>query len=179
MKLRIKVKRINKTLDLPKVIHKGDWIDLRASRKVTLQGPQAGTLKYHEVNGEKVGHRDVEFDYDKIPLGVAIGLPMGLEAHVLPRSSTFSKFGIMMSNSEGIVDYTYQGDNDEWMFPAVAFRDTTIEMGDRICQFRIQLSQKATLYQKLMWLLSSGIEIVEVEHLGKPNRGGLGSTGIR
>ena len=51
--------------------------------------------------------------------------------------------------------------------------------GDRICQFRIQLSQKATMWQKIKWLLSSGIELVEVDDLGNENRLGFGSTGIK
>jgi hypothetical protein len=32
--------------------------------------------------------------------------------------------------------------------------------------------------QKLKWLFTSGIELVEVESLGGENRYGLGSTGI-
>jgi len=58
-------------------------------------------------------------------------------------------------------------------------RETTIEAGDRICQFRIQLSQKATMWQKIKWLFSSGVELVQVDDLGDNNRGGLGSTGIK
>ena len=58
-------------------------------------------------------------------------------------------------------------------------RETTIEAGDRICQFRIQLSQKATMWQKIKWLLSSGIELVEVDDLGDDNRGGFGTSGIK
>ena len=68
--------------------------------------------------------------------------------------------------------------NDEWKFNALAFRNTTINEGTRIAQFRIQLSQKATVWQKIKWLLSSGIKIVEVDHLNDENRGGIGSTGI-
>lgn len=49
--------------------------------------------------------------------------------------------------------------------------------GDRICQFRIQLSQKATVWQKLRWLFSSGIKFVKVDDLGGTDRGGFGSTG--
>lgn len=177
MKLEIKVKKINKHIDLPEVIKKGDWIDLRASESVTMYAPQAGTLKRHKVDGEEQSHRDVEFDFKLIPLGVAMQLPKGFEAVVLARSSTPSKFGIITANSEGVIDNTYCGDNDEWKYPALAIRDTTINMGDRICQFRIQLSQKATFWQKLKWFLSSGVKVVEVEQLDGTNRGGIGSTG--
>ncbi len=179
MKTVIKVKRINKNLELPQIIDKGDWIDLRASETVSLQAPQAGTLKRHKLEGVEVSHRDVEIDFSLIPLGVAMQLPKGFEAVVLARSSTPKKFGIITANSEGVIDNSYCGDNDEWKFPALAIRDTVINEGDRICQFRIQLSQKATLWQKVKWLFSSGIEIVEVDSLDNNNRDGFGSTGVK
>lgn len=178
MKLKIKVKRTNIFLDLPEVIEKGDWIDLRASENVIMHAPKANTLKRHKVDGKEKSHRDVEFDFKLISLGVAMQLPKGFEAVVLARSSTPKKFGIMTSNSEGVIDNSYCGNNDEWKYPAIALRDTIIHEGDRICQFRIQLSQKATFWQKLKWLLSSGIKIVEVESLDGADRGGIGSTGV-
>lgn len=179
MKLKIKVKRINKNIPLPEVIDKGDWIDLRAAETVTLNAPQANILKRHKVKGVEERHRDVEFDSRLIRLGVAMQLPKGFEAVALSRSSTYKNFGVILGNSEGVIDQPYCGDNDEWRFNAIAFRDTTINEGDRICQFRIQLSQKATMWQKIKWLLSSGIEIVEVDELGNPDREGIGITGIK
>lgn len=124
------------------VIANGDWIDLRAAEDVTLKA----------------------FEFCYIPLGVAVELPKGNEALIVPRSSTFKKYGVMMANSIGVVDESYKGDNDEWHFPAVALRDTFIPKGDRICQFRIIRHQPI-------------ITIKEVETLGNPDRGGLGSTG--
>lgn len=179
MKLKIKVKRINKNIALPEVTEKGDWIDLRASETVTLNAPQANVLKRHKVNGAEERHRDVEFDSKLIRLGVAMQLPKGFEAVALSRSSTYKNFGVILGNSEGVIDQPYCGDNDEWRYNAIAFRDTTINEGDRICQFRIQLSQKATMWQKIKWLLSSGVEIVEVDELDNPDRGGIGITGIK
>jgi dUTP pyrophosphatase len=179
MKLKIKVKRINKNITLPEVIEGGDWIDLKASETVTLKAPQAGVLKRHRGKDAEESHRDVTFDMTLIPLGVAIELPKGFEAVVLARSSTPKKFGVITANSEGVIDNTYCGNNDEWKYPALAIKDTTINEGDRICQFRIQLSQKATVWQKLKWLLSSGVKIVEVESLSGANRNGFGSTGVK
>ena len=179
MKLKIKVKRINKNIALPEVTEKGDWIDLRASETVTLNAPQANVLKRHKVNGAEERHRDVEFDSKLIRLGVAMQLPKGFEAVALSRSSTYKNFGVILGNSEGVIDQPYCGDNDEWRYNAIAFRDTTINEGDRICQFRIQLSQKATMWQKIKWLLSSGVEIVEVDELDNPDRRGIGITGIK
>lgn len=72
---------------------------------------------------------------------------------------------------------SYCGEKDVWGFPALAIGDASISKGDRICQFRIELSQKATVWQKLKWLFCSGIEIVTVDKLYNPARGGFGSTG--
>lgn len=178
-KLKIKVKRINKNLPLPAIIDKGDWIDLRSSETVTLKAPKAGTLKRHTVNGVKESYRDVTFDTKLIKLGVAMELPAGCEAHVVSRSSTYGDFVMILANAKGIIDQPYKGDKDEWKYKAVAFGDTTIHEGDRICQFRVVLSQKATFWQKLKYFFSSGIEIVEVDSLDNPNRGGNGTTGIK
>jgi dUTP pyrophosphatase len=177
MKLNIKIKRLNKNLQLPLSINKGEWVDLRCSETTKFKAPQSGTLKTKRVEGEEARYRDVTFDTKYLPLGVAMKLPKGFEAHVLPRSSTPLGMGIMCANSQGIIDNTYSGNTDEWKFPALAIRDTTIKEGERICQFRIQLSQKATLWQKIKWLLCSGISIKEVEELDEESRGGFGSTG--
>lgn len=123
-------------------IHNGDWIDLRVAETVEL----------------KAG------EYRLLRLGVGMILPNGYEAHVVPRSSTPSKFGIMCANSIGIIDNSYCGDKDEWKFPAVAIRDTKIEKGDRIAQFRIVKNQPR-------------IRFKTVFHLKEISRGGIGSTG--
>ncbi len=123
---------------------RSDWIDLRAAADVTLK---AGEFRL-------------------IPLGVAMKLPEGYEAHVVPRSSTFKNFGIIQTNHFGIIDETYCGDGDQWYFPALAVRDTQIRINDRICQFRIMKHQPR-------------IHFEETEHLDGEDRGGFGSTGIR
>jgi dUTP pyrophosphatase len=101
-----------------------------------------------------------------IPLGVCMSLPFGYEGHVLPRSSTYKNFGITMANSEGIIDNVYRGNTDEWKFSAIAHRDTVIKKGDRICQFRIEEEMP-------------DVNIVEVDELKSPDRGGFGSTGTK
>ena len=123
---------------------KSDWIDLRAAERVELK---AGEFKL-------------------IHLGVAMQLPKGYEAHIAPRSSTFKNFGIIQANSVGVVDESYCGPNDWFYFPAIALRDTVIEVNDRICQFRIMEHQPT-------------IEFQEVDVLEGANRGGLGSTGTK
>jgi dUTP pyrophosphatase len=138
----INVKYFSSVLERIKTFSTGDWCDLRSAEDVTLK---AGEFKL-------------------IPLGVAMELPEGYEAHVVPRSSTFKYWGIIQTNHMGVIDESYKGDNDQWCMPVYATRDTTIHLNDRICQFRIVKHQPT-------------IQFKEVESLENPNRGGLGSTG--
>ena len=173
--MKIKVKLFGES-KLPQIIDKGDWIDLRSnSEDFEVCAPQACTQ--YTKNGYK--RRDVNFHTGMIELGVAMKLPKGFEAIVVPRSSTFNSFGIMCRNSFGVIDNTYCGDRDQWKFPFIAMRDGVIQKGERICQFRIQLSQKATPWQKIKWLFVKRIEFVQVANLDDESRGGFGSTGTK
>lgn len=164
---------------MPVIITNGDWIDLYTAEEIKLKAPQANKMHIRGKNKENTGERtrDVDFDFKLIPLGVAIKLPKGMEAYILPRSSTFKKYGLIQVNSKGVIDFTYSGENDEWKLPVIATRTVTIPKGTRICQFRIQLSQKATAWQKLKWLFSSAIKLQQVPTLNSDSRGGFGSTG--
>lgn len=173
MKLKIKVKVFENGF-MPTINENGDWIDLKAAESIKFHAPQSG-VQYQENNKK---YRDVEIPVAYIPLGVAMELPKGFEAIIASRSSGPKKLGLFIPNGEGIIDNSYNGNNDEWQYVASPMNNTTICRGDRVCQFRIQLSQKATMWQKLKWLFSSGIELVEVDNLENSNRGGLGSTGI-
>lgn len=121
---------------------KSDWIDLRAAKDMEI----------------KAG------EYAMIPLGVAMKLPEGYEAHLVPRSSTFKNYGLIQTNHMGVVDESYCGDNDQWHMPVYAIRDAVIHVNDRICQFRIMEHQPKIVFE-------------EVEALNAPDRGGFGSTG--
>lgn len=123
-------------------IKQGDWIDLRTAEDVTMEP------------GE----------YKLIKLGVCIKLPEGYEAIIAPRSSTYKNFGIIMTNSIGVIDESYCGDDDEWRFPAFACETTIIPKNTRICQFRIIEHQPK-------------LNFVTVDKMESENRGGLGSTG--
>ena len=141
--VNIKIKYFSDDIDkLTYIDGKSDWIDLRASEEVSL----------------KAG------EFCLIPLGVAMELPNGFEAHIVARSSTFKNFGVIHTNHCGSVDQSYCGDNDMWRFPALALRDTIIHKNDRICQFRIIRNQPEIIFD-------------EVEHLTGKDRGGFGSTG--
>ena len=140
--MKVYIKYFSKDVQPVEKLSKGDWIDLRAAEDVQM----------------KAG------EWRLIPLGVGMILPEGYEAHVAPRSSTFKNFGILVSNSFGIIDNSYCGEEDQWRLPVYAVRDTVIHLNDRICQFRILEKQP-------------DFDLVTVEHLREESRGGFGSTG--
>lgn len=171
-----KIKIVLKGVQAPEIINQGDWIDLRAAEDTFIQGPYSNPLRSKK---EGVNVRSVVINSAVISLGVAMELPKGYEAVVLPRSSAPGNFGVILANSQGVIDNSFNGDNDVWRFNAIALRDTTIHKGDRIAQFRIQLSQKASFWQKLKWLFSGCPKIEIVDTLGNEDRGGMGSTGVK
>ena len=141
--MNIKIKYFTDKIEKLRYIDgKSDWIDLRCAEEISMK------------KGE----------WKLIPLGVAMQLPKGYEAHIVPRSSTFKNFGIIQTNHCGVVDSSYCGDNDQWFMPVLAVRDTEIHVNDRICQFRIMENQPK-------------IEFEEAEHLDAADRGGFGTTG--
>ena len=144
--VNIKVRYLSDQIEKLEYIggEKSNWIDLRAAEEVELK---AGEFKL-------------------IPLGVAMQLPDGYEALVVPRSSTYKTWGIIQTNHVGVIDEKYCGDNDQWFFPAYALRDTEIKVNDRICQFRIMEHQPALSFEEVPQLLDA-------------DRGGIGSTGIQ
>ena len=169
MKLKIKIKLLPGGM-IPRLSEKGDWIDLYLKEDAKLEPAQAGTL----VGSSK---RDVSVKPLLIGLGLAMKLPKGFEAIVAFRSSAPKAFNAFIPNGIGIIDNSYQGEDDEWKLWVAPLSKVSMRKGERVCQFRIQLSQKATLWQKLKWLLSSGVELKEVQSLSGKNRGGIGSTG--
>jgi len=174
MKQTIKIKVLTPGC-APVILAKGDWIDLKSAADVDLLPPSAETLKKHSG----VRYRTVEFNTSMIPLGVAMKLPKGMEAIMVVRSSTHNKFAIMQTNSFGVIDQTYCGPNDEWKIKVIATGVCHIEKGDRICQFKIQPSQKATFWQKVKWLFSNGVKLEFVKYLNDCDRGGFGTTDIK
>ena len=122
----------------------GEWIDLYTAEDVYLK----------------------QFEFKIISLGVSMKMPEGCYAHIVPRSSAFKNFGVLMTNSMGVIENDYSGDGDVWGFPALAMRETIIPRGTRLCQFRLFKSAEP-------------VEFVQVEHLDGPDRGGFGSTGTK
>lgn len=126
----------------PVPVVNGEWVDLYTAEDVTLK----------------------PFEFKIISLGVSMQMPEGYYAHIVPRSSAYKNFGVLMTNSMGVIENDYNGDNDIWGFPALAIRDTVIPKGTRICQFRLFKSAEP-------------VKFVQVETLGNEDRGGFGSTG--
>lgn len=173
MKLKIKVKVLTEGCE-PVIISKGDLIDLRAAEDYEFSAPQAG-VQYQKGD---LKYRDVTFDEQVIKLGVAMEFPKGLMGKLKGRSSLTKNHGVVMSCS-GEMDNSYNGNDDEWLLRVFAIRKGTIKKHDRICQFEVVPSQKATFLQKLRWLLSSGVKIEIVDNLNNENRGNFGSSGVK
>lgn len=130
-----------------KMIAEGEWIDLYTCEDIML------------AQGESA----------LISLGIAMQLPDGWEANIVPRSSTFNKFGVIQTNHYGVIDTSYCGDNDIWKFGAYATRDTFIPKGSRICQFRLNRTMRA---------VAGDVQFNAVESLNNKDRGGFGTTGV-
>lgn len=144
----IYIKYFDKQMPRLEFREKSDWIDLRSIQDIDY----------------KLG------EHFLIPLGIAVRLPQGYEVHIAPRSSTYKHFGILQTNSPGIVDQSYCGDNDQWFMPVVALRDGEISKYDRVCQFRIMPTMSSQILNPYLYL-------TEVDMLQGENRGGYGSTG--
>lgn len=155
MKLKIKYHNQNCKLE-----QYGNWIDLKSSITTKIK----------------------KFENKLIPLGISMKLPKFYQANIVPRSSTYKKFGLIQANHYGVVDGPdnksdgYSGDNDIWMFNSIALINTEVNEGDRICQFEIRPTLNAPWYVKLKWLFVNKIKFIEVETLNSKNRGGFGST---
>lgn len=171
--MKIKIKETTEGC-MPEIIKVGDWIDLKTAEETHLFVPHARMLHKKKEEDKTERYRDVIFAYTLLDLGVAMQLPKGFEAILAPRSSTFKKFGVLQTNGIGIIDETYCGNDDIWRMPVIATRNAVIPKGTPIAQFKIQLSQKATIWQKIKWLFSSKIELVKVDNLEGENRGGFG-----
>ncbi len=141
--LELKVKYHDSELIKLEQVEGSDWIDLRSATDIEIE----------------------QFESKKISLGISIEIPIGFEAHIAPRSGTFDKYGIIMTNGLGIIDNKYKGNEDIWGMNVWAVRKTKINKNDRICQFRIIEKQPNLIFN-------------EVDDMNNENRGGWGSTGI-
>lgn len=128
--------------------------------------PSIGTIKGGDCvdlySAETVKLKKGEFAL--INLGISVELPEGYSADLLVRSSTFKTYKIIQTNSVGIIDESYCGDNDIWKLPVIAVEDTVIPKNERICQFRIVKKTPVVV-------------INTTDAFTNEDRGGFGSTG--
>lgn len=141
--MNIKIKYFNSEMPKLELIEgKSDWIDLRVSEDVEL----------------------LQGQFKLLPLGVAMELPLGYEAYVVPRSSTYKNYGLLQANSMGVIDESYKGNEDMWKLPVIASKNIRINKYDRVAQFRIQKKMPEVTFE-------------EVDFLDNEDRSGFGSTG--
>ncbi len=164
----VKIRKIRENSKLPEV-HNGCWADSYISKIGTVSPDEGGRYNYNEVVWfDENKHDTIHYSKDDVvivKLGFALQLPPNHELHLLPRSSTFEKTGLLLTNSMGIGDTSYCGDGDEYSCKFFATRAGEVSIGQRIVQIRIEES------------MTNKFAFVEVEHLGNPDRKGYGSTG--
>jgi len=114
--MRVKIKRIDKSLPLP--VYK-----------------TAGAVAFDLILRESAAVQPGESV--RIPCNVIVEIPEGYMLHVVPRSSfPFKKPGLIQGNHAGVIDQDYCGPNDELMFPVYNTTNQLIslERGETYCQ---------------------------------------------
>lgn len=154
--MKIRIKYFEGATKLKK-IEKGNWIDLYSNQDIFI----------------KLGENEM------IPLGFALELPKGWEGHVAPRSSTFKTWGLIQTNSIGIVDDTYIGDNDQWHMPVYCLQPRNVEIIDGCKQEGTWVKKGDKIGQFRIMEVMPQLEFEEVDCLGNGNRGGFGTTGSK
>lgn len=181
----INVKYFNKDMTKLNKTDKGDWIDLRCvggmfidtfntinddfGSPILKREVEKIPVEWEEGNfeGEKVKFfRYGKGDFMLLDLGVAQELPEGHEAYIAPRGSSYKNFTIIQTNSPGVVDEIYKGDNDKWFMPVLAMQDGFIIFNERVCQYRIQRKMEQ-------------VKLTPVDKLENEDRGGHGSSGTK
>lgn len=151
----LKIRYIDKDFPTLHMTEKGDWIDLKAAEDYTLKAGESALIN----------------------LGVAMKVPDDYEAWLAPRSGTFKKYGLIQTNSIGIIDNSYSGNNDIWRMPVLATVDTVVNKGDRLCQFRLVERMSRVFCKYPMDKCIDDLYIVETDQLDDTDRGGFGSSG--
>ena len=106
------------------------------------------------------------FERALIGTGIAIELPKGKAAFVLPRSGLAIKQGLSLVNAPGLIDSNYRGEIKAIVINLDPQESIEIRPGDRIAQ--------------LVVMDVDAIDFTVVEELGNSERGqgGFGSSGI-
>lgn len=143
-------------------------------------GPQSRQFKMYDENNSEMNHLAYQINPSDsvhtiikpkcralIPTGIIFDIPSGYSVRVHIRSSVAVKKGLVLANSEGVVDSDYI---NELLIPVYNYSNTLvkIEHNERIAQAEIVQSVNS----RLMLTIDKPVQ--------KTNRvGGLGSTGIQ
>jgi dUTP pyrophosphatase len=130
--------------ELPVPAHPGDaGLDVRAASAHELQPGQRAT----------------------VDTGIAIALPVGYAAYVLPRSGLAARHGITVLNAPGTIDAGYRGEIRVTLLNTDSSETFRVRPGDRIAQLVVQPVH--------------AVAFIEVQQLPGSARGerGHGSTG--
>ncbi len=123
--MKIKIKRIDKSLPIPEYKTEGA-VAFDLSSRIDI-----------EIGPGEIGY---------IPLNVVVKVPKGNFLLLAPRSSTH-KMGLVAANSIGIIDNDYCGEEDEIKFAALNYTDKAvkIEKGTRVAQMLVLNIDKAEI----------------------------------
>ena len=115
--MKIKLKKLDRTLTIPKQAHDGDaGYDLISAIDATIRP------------GERL----------LVPTGIALQIPSGYGGFVQPRSGLAIKQGIGLVNSPGLIDSSYRGEIKVIMINLDKKKEFSIKRGDKIAQLVVQ-----------------------------------------
>ena len=143
-RLNVPVHRLDLELPLPRYAHPGDaGLDLHAREDAVLAPGGGRSL---------------------VPTGIAIAIPPGHAAFVLPRSGLALRHGVTVVNSPGLIDAAYRGEVKVVMLNTDPEAPYTVHRGDRIAQLVVQR------VEEVVWQVVDGLE-------GEDRGGGFGHSG--
>ena len=112
------VVRLDADLPLPTYAHEGDaGLDLHAREDAVIAAGGGRTL---------------------VPTGIAIAVPPGHAAFVLPRSGLALRHGLGVVNAPGLIDAAYRGEIQVILLNTDPTNDYRVRRGDRIAQLVVQ-----------------------------------------
>jgi dUTP pyrophosphatase len=152
--LQVDLVRLDPGLPVPARARPGDaGADLAAARDVTL------------APGERA----------LVGTGVALVLPEGYAAFVVPRSGLAVREGLGLLNAPGTVDAGYRGEVMVCLINHDPARAVTVRRGDRVAQLVVQRVEETVFH------VLDGVDDLEALAAHAPSArgaGGFGSTGV-
>lgn len=147
-KLALKIKLLTPTAKMPTRAHEGDLYDIYADED-----------------------KEITSSPTLVSTGLAFDIPEGCQVRIYNRSSNPLKYGLILSNSVGIIDTHYK-DEVKGIYHCIAHQEQgfyrtnhVIHKGDKIMQMEL--------------VKINDFDLEEVKELDKTNDrgGGFGSTG--